>query len=163
MQMKRKTITLTLILAAGCALALGVAYFAYVNSPLGIIARGNPNAGTWLDDSGNWKRAFGKAPPVDLTVVHSYYWESDHFTTEFIYFFEVKAPAAWRNTFLAERGVGPVSPTNARGFEVGYDETPAWFVPPPVTDYDVWDRPGYHGSVWLNRTNEHFYFYGVQL
>ena len=80
-----------------------------------------------------------------------------------MFFFEVQASPQWREALLKERNAEPVAVSNARCFEVHYDETPAWFVPTPVENYDVWDRPGYHGSIWLNRTNEHLYFYGVQL
>ncbi len=79
---------------------VGIGYIAYINSSLGIIARGNPNAGLWEDDSKNWSRAFHGDPPAGLTVVHSKYWESDHFTHKYIYFFEVKAPPEWQESFL---------------------------------------------------------------
>ncbi len=96
-------------------------------------------------------------------MIHSYYWRSDHFTTEYIYFFEITASPQWRESFIKQREAGSVAASNARSFEVGYDKTPAWFVTAPVENFHVWDRPGYHGSVWMNRMNEHLYFYGVQL
>lgn len=96
-------------------------------------------------------------------MIHSYYWESDHFTHEYIYFFEVKASAEWLEAFIKSRNAEPVAVSNARCFEVHYDGTPEWFVPESVEKYKVWDRPGRRGSLWMNKTNEHFYFYGVQL
>lgn len=128
---------------------------------MGIVS--SMQSGTWEDDEGNWSRAFGQDPPEDVSVVHSYYWTSAHFTHEYIYFFEVKASARWRDSFIKACEAEPVAASNAGCFEVGYDETPAWFVPGAVEQYDVWDRPGYRGSIWLNKTNQHFYFYGVQL
>jgi len=40
---------------------------------------------------------------------------------------------------------------------------PDWFVPEPVSKYEVWDRPGYPGSVWIEKTNGCIYFYEVLL
>ena len=158
----KKTLLLLAVVLIG-TIILAAGYVAYTNSPLGIIARGNPNAGTWHDDPKNWNRAFGQDPPEGVSVVHSYYWESDHFTHEFIYFFEVKASHQWLEAFLRERKAEPVAPQNARRFEVHYDGTPDWFVPDPIESYDVWDKPGYHGSIWEKKSDGHIYFYGVQL
>ena len=142
-----------------------IGYLAFIHSPLGIIMRGNPNAGTWEDDPQNWNRAFGQDPPVGVSVVHSYYWESDHFTHEYIYFFEVKASQEWKEAFLKERKVEPVAPSKAWSFRYShnYDDTPEWFAPDSVENYNVWDRPKYHGSIWINKTSGHIHFYGVQL
>ena len=158
---RKKVLLLAAVLIGGIIVVAG--YIAYINSPLGIIARGNPNAGTWHDDPKNWRRAFGEDPPENVSVVHSYYWESDHFTHEFIYFFEVKASRQWLAAFVKDRKAEPVAAEDARGFEVHYDGTPEWFVPDPAGSYEVWDRPGYHGSIWVHKKTGHVYFYGVQL
>jgi len=94
--MKRRTKVLLLAIILTGVMVGTVGYLAFIHSPLGIIARGNPNAGTWEDDPQNWNRAFGQDPPDDVSVVRSYYWESDHFTHEYIYFFEVKASSQWQ-------------------------------------------------------------------
>ena len=162
--MKKKT---KLILFIVAALLAGVAYLVCLNSPLGMMdmlhQQSKLDAGTWHDDPQNWHRAFGEDPPAEVSVVHSYYWGSDHFTHEYIYFFEVQAPAAWREAFIKNRNAEPVDPSHACCFEVHYEGTPEWFVPDLVENYNVWDRPKYRGSLWMNKTNEHFYFYGVQL
>lgn len=162
--MKRKTKILSLATIV-IGLLVSIGYLAFFNSPLGIIMRGNPNTGTWEDDPQNWNRAFRQDPPADVSIVHSYYWESDHFTHEYIYFFEVKASQEWQDVFLKEQKVEPVAPTNAWSFRHShnYDDTPEWFAPDPVENYDVWDKPKYHGSIWINKTNGHIHFYGVQL
>jgi hypothetical protein len=161
--MKTKKKVLLLVCVFIGVVILAAAYIAYINSPLGIIAIGNPNAGTWYDDPKNWNRAFGEDLPKDLSMVHSYYWASDHFTHEYIYFFEVKASNQWLEAFLKESEVVQVSSEKARRFEVHYDGTPDWFVPEPVGNYDVWDKIGYYGSIWVKKSNGHIYFYGVQL
>jgi hypothetical protein len=50
-------------------------------------------AGKWEDDPANWKRAFHFTKPPEVTVVHSLYWRSPHWSYEAGYFFEV-APNA---------------------------------------------------------------------
>ena len=82
-----------------------------------------------------------------------------------MYYFEVEAPLEWKDAFLKKHGLIRVSPSAARSFRtnVHSDATPAWFAPDPVELYDVWDKAGYFGSVWINRTNGHIFFYDVQL
>jgi hypothetical protein len=123
------------------------------------------HAGTWEDDPGNWRRAFDEEQPAQVKVVHSKYWRSNHFTYEFIYYFEVKATPEWTDAFLRKKNLALVSPSSARSFRVNNDshDTPSWFAPDPVELYDVWDQPGYTGSVWINKTNGHIFFYDAQL
>lgn len=123
------------------------------------------HAGTWEDDPQNLHRAFKEEQPAQLKVVHSKYWKSNHFTEEFIYYFEVETPPEWRGAFLKKRGLTQVSPSAARSFRTNThsDDTPGWFAPDPVELYEVWDKAGYFGSVWINKTNGHIYFYDAQL
>jgi hypothetical protein len=123
------------------------------------------HAGTWEDDPQNWFRAFREQQPADVKVIHSKYWRSDHFTVEFIYYFEVEATPEWRDAFMKKRGLTQVSPSVARSFRTNThsDDTPGWFAPDPVELYDVWDRAGYFGSVWIAKTNGHIFFYDMQL
>ena len=123
------------------------------------------HAGTWEDDSQNWYRAFHEQVPAKLKVVHSKYWRSNHFTYEFMYWFEIEATPEWKDEFLKKHDLKQVSPSLARSFRTNThsDDTPTWFAPDPVELYDVWDKAGYFGSVWVNRSNGHIHFYEVQL
>jgi hypothetical protein len=123
------------------------------------------NAGTWEDDSKNWYRAFNEEQPAQIKVVHSKYWKSNHFTHEFIYYFEVAVTPEWKDKFLAEHGLKQVSPGMARSFRsnISSDDTPNWFAPDPVDRYDVWDKAGYFGSVWIDKANGHIFFYDMML
>jgi hypothetical protein len=123
------------------------------------------HAGTWEDDPKNWYRAFNEEQPAEVKVVHSKYWRSDHFTVEFVYYFEVEATPEWREKFFAKRTIQPVSPATARSFrtDTHSGDTPNWFAPDPVDNYDVWDKAGYFGSVWIDKTNGHIFFYDAQL
>ncbi len=128
-------------------------------------ADGILHAGTWEDDPKNWNRAFNENQPTQVKVIHSKYWRSNHFTDEHIYYFEVEAPKEWRDSFLKSHGLTPVSPATARSFRTNIhsDDTPNWFAPDPVEIYYVWDQPGYMGSVWMNNTNGHFFFFDMHL
>jgi len=123
------------------------------------------HAGTWEDDPRNWHRAFNEEQPAAVKAIHSKYWRSNHFTYEFIYFFEVEATPEWRDAFLKKKNLVLVSSPSARSFRTNNhsDDTPNWFAPDPVDNYDVWDKAGYFGSVWINKTNGHIFFYDAQL
>jgi hypothetical protein len=123
------------------------------------------HSGTWEDDSKNWYRAFQTEQPEQVKVVHSKYWQSSHFTKEFMYYFETEATPEWKDGYLKSRGLIQVSSSEARSFRTNAhsDQTPDWFAPDPVELYDVWDQPGYFGAVWINKTNGHMFFYEWQL
>jgi hypothetical protein len=84
---------------------------------------------------------------------------------EFTYYFEVEPTPEWKDSFLKKHGLGYVSPAVARSFraDTHIDDTPEWFAPAPVELYDTWDEPGKFGSVWINKTNGHLFFYKFQL
>ena len=119
------------------------------------------HAGTWEDDPKNWYRAFNEKQPAEVKVVHSKYWRSNHFTYEYIYYFEVEATPAWRDAFLRRQNVERVSPSKAATYRQNNhsDLTPVWFAPDPVDRYDVWDKAGYPGSIWIDKTNGHIFFH----
>lgn len=123
------------------------------------------NAGTWENDPKNWFRAFNEDQPSDVKVIHSKYWKSNHFTDEFIYYFEVEATPEWKEAFLNKRSLVLVPASTARSFRTNIysDMTPSWFAPDPVSKYDVWDKTGSFGSVWIDKSDGHIYFYDMQL
>lgn len=130
----------------------------------GSLASNSLSAGMWEDDSKNWSRAFHEDQPTEVEVVHSKYWKSNHFTDEFIYFFEIEATPEWRDAFLKKRNLVPVPSSLARSFRTNThtDMTPDWFAPDPVSKYDVYDANGF-GSVWIDRVTGHIFFYDIQV
>jgi len=123
------------------------------------------HAGTWEDDPKNWYRAFNEEQPGEIKVVHSKYWRSNHFTYEYECFFEVQATPEWRDAFLKKRNAQLISPPSAASYRANNNDplTPDWFAPEPVEKHEVWDKPGYHGSIWIDKTNGHIFFYDQQL
>lgn len=122
------------------------------------------HAGTWEDDPQNWFRAFNEPQPSGVTVVHSKYWRSNHFTFEYAYYFEVRATPEWREAFLQKGKLQRVPPEDAQSFNrnSNADMTPAWFAPEPLEDYEVWDIFGHRGSVWIRKRDGHIFFWQVQ-
>ena len=58
-------------------------------------------SGTWEDEDENWERAYGVALPDSLTLTHSWYWRSPHFTMEYAFYFELKHSDALEELFLS--------------------------------------------------------------
>lgn len=100
-------------------------------------------AGTWVDDAGNWRRAFASDRPGDVEVVHSKYWRSPHFTREFQYFFHLRRNDAFRRRLFAEnrlvRREGEAASKAASDF---FGEKPGWFLPGEGREYEVWVLEG---------------------
>lgn len=91
---------------------------------------------TWVDDPGNYKRAFGFAKPPEVEVIHSYY--KEHYPGQFQYFFAMKTSPAFQASLLSQRGTtkknGPLG-------REGCGEPPDWFVPNPSDQYELWISP----------------------
>jgi hypothetical protein len=123
------------------------------------------HAGTWEDDPTNWYRAFNEEPPGGVKVIHSKYWRSRHFTYEYAYYFEVSPTAEWKEAFLKKHSLERVSPANGSAIRGNHysDLTPDWFVPGPSENYEIWDKHGYRGSVWIDKTNGHIFFFEIEV
>lgn len=123
------------------------------------------HAGTWENDPKNWHRAFKEEPPVGIKVIHSKYWRSRHFTYEYAYYFEVCPSPEWKEAFLKKHDLERVSPPQSSTYHGNYhsDLTPDWFVPGASDNYEIWDKHGYHGSVWIDKSNGHLFFFEIEV
>jgi hypothetical protein len=96
-------------------------------------------AGTWEDDPGNWKRAFHSTKPEDVTVVHSKYWRSPHWTYEFQYFFEIAPNPKLKEQLFSKNKLRLITGNQAAKAKGNFfGDAPSWFAPRSVTDYDIW-------------------------
>jgi len=93
--------------------------------------------GTWVDDAGNFNRVFGFDKPSDVQVLHSYYWKSPHWTTEYRYFIAVRGPAKFANGLTAPQFWDPATP-DKRSLETCGGDPPAWFMSKPLDRYKMW-------------------------
>ena len=94
--------------------------------------------GKWDDDKKNWSRAFnGQTCPTNVTVVHSRYSRSPHFTYEADYYFELNAPQEFLDGWL--QGLVKETPANTNlGFLF---DKPNWFIPKTLDHYEMWKPP----------------------
>lgn len=104
-----------------------------------VLLAGCGSSGTWEDDAENWDRAFRSTKPADVVVVHSKYWRSPHFATEFQYFFHVQANEPLHQQLMTENKLvkldGDAVSLAAKEF---FGEKPAWFLPKDASAYETW-------------------------
>jgi hypothetical protein len=92
--------------------------------------------GTWVDDDRNFKRIFDFDKPPDVIVVHSYYWKSTHWSTEYRYFIALRAPLKFVDGLTDAKLMTPRTPDEAMVASCG--DKPPWFVAEPLTNYQAW-------------------------
>jgi len=93
--------------------------------------------GTWTNDSGNFERVFGFSKPKDVQVLHSYYWKSPHWTTEYTYFIELSASQGFTNGLTSMMLPAPIALDGGESNSCG-SPRPRWFLPKPLTSYETW-------------------------
>lgn len=100
-------------------------------------------AGTWEDDPDNWSRAFHSTKPPEVTVTHSRYWRSAHWTYEFAYYFEIAPNTTLKEQLFSENKLRQVTGDEAARVKKNvFGAAPAWFAPKEVTEYEVWVHDG---------------------
>jgi hypothetical protein len=114
-------------------------------------------SGTWKDDSKNWKRIFRASKPADVTVIHSQFWRSPHWTYEFEYFLQVAHNDEFKKTLFHFNKLKQLTtdeePHNAVDF---FGEKPIWFLPKAISNYEIWvyaDEPSQHFRIFIDREN----------
>jgi hypothetical protein len=93
--------------------------------------------GTWIDDPGNFKRVFGFNQPGDVKVVHSYYWKSPHWTTEYRYFIALQASPEFISGLTAHGEMIAVQ-ADSKLLDSCSGTHPEWFLPKPMGSYEAW-------------------------
>lgn len=121
------------------------------------------SSGTWTDDPKNYKRAWGVSKPPEVTMVHSWYWRSPHFTREESYFFEFRKHEELLKSLVAENRMTPwTAKPGAAPPRYCFDK-PAWFSPKPPSAYDIWTE--HSGSAWIfsDKSSGELFVYVCQL
>lgn len=102
-------------------------------------------SGTWRDDSKNWERVFKTDKPDHITVVHSLYWRSPHFTLEYRYFIQVQKNSEFQERLLTMNPMKEL--TDSKEIEMAtlwLQEKPPWFAQKPWNRYKIFvysDKP----------------------
>jgi hypothetical protein len=76
------------------------------------------------DPANAWKNWVGGPPPADVQLLHANYWQSAHWTKEYILYLELKAPASWRNQFIELNKMVRSDSDSALP-----SDAPSWFAP----------------------------------
>ncbi len=96
-------------------------------------------SGTWKDDGRNWKRIFRVPKPADITVVHSWFWRSPHFTYEYEYYFQVQKHGDLQKRLLTMNPMKQLTEDGELRKAAAWSQNrPTWFVPKPISHYQVW-------------------------
>ena len=120
--------------------------------------------GTWEDDPGNWRRAFESEKAAPVVVVHSRYWRSPHWSTEYEYFFQVRDDRNVRNE-IVERYDLERSPETGADLDGRAAGAPGWFCPAQPGRYDGW-RPREQSAafrMYVDRETGDLFFTNRQL
>ena len=93
--------------------------------------------GRWIDDTKNFERIFGFRKPEDVQVLHSYYWKSSHWTTEYSYFIALQPSKEFLAGLTSAKLMRETAPSETAVSSCG-DQCPAWFLPKPIEAYKMW-------------------------
>ena len=94
-------------------------------------------SGTWIDDPRNFKRVFDFEKPQDVTVLHSYYWKSPHWTVEYRYYIALQGPRKFADGLTDATLMTPAS-AEPSTIEFCGEPRPEWFVSKPLNQYEAW-------------------------
>src|SRR5439155_22726170 len=79
------------------------------------------------------------AKPDDITVVHSWFWRSPHFTYEYEYYLQVQKHADLQKRLLTMNPMTEViGEKELRQATAWSQQRPDWFAPKPIAQYQVW-------------------------
>lgn len=120
-----------------------------------VLLTGCHESGTWKDDERNWKRIFRVAKPDDITVAHSWFWRSPHFTYEYEYYLQVQKHADFQKRLLTMNPMTEVSDEEQLRRAIAWSrQRPDWFAPKPIAQYQVWvysDAPNSNFRLLIDR------------
>jgi len=104
-----------------------------------VLLVGCHESGTWKDDGGNWRRIFRVPKPADITVTHSWFWRSPHFNYEFKYYLQVQKHDDLQKRLLTMNPMKQPTEDGELQMAAAWPQNrPTWFVPKPITNYQVW-------------------------
>lgn len=107
------------------------------------------SGGNWVDDPGNWERAFRSAQPENVTVLHSEYWQSSHWRLEYTYYFEIESNDDLLEQLFSKNEMIQLQGQQARLAKNDcFEDCPTWFAPKSGDAYEIW--------VYKNHDESHF-------
>lgn len=67
----------------------------------------------------------GSKPPKEIEIVHAKYWESSHWSKEYIMYLDLKASTHWIHQFIEQNKL-----IESEKVKIISDDIPGWFRPP---------------------------------
>jgi hypothetical protein len=100
----------------------------------------------------------GEKPSKNLKVLHGKYWQSGHFTKEYIMFMELRAPNDWIQEFIVQNKLKPATEPIALP-----SDAPLWFK--PTSAYKILEPSDFsQGSAYyVDSLNGQIMIYELQL
>jgi len=113
---------------------------------------------TTSDPIESYKNWAGELPPKNVKVIHGKYWQSAHWSKEYILYLELQAPSSWIAQFIEQNSL--VKAPDNPGFP---SDAPGWFN--PGKDFRILKQKGFdQGSVYYEDTLAgKVFIYEVQL
>lgn len=75
------------------------------------------------DPDQSYKYWSGSLPPASVKVIHGTYWQSAHWSKEYILYLELQAPTDWMSQFNAQNNLKTTDDAALPS------DAPSWFVP----------------------------------
>ena len=97
-----------------------------------------------------------------MTVVHSWYRRTAHFTREEVYYFEIVGHKEFAEAFAEVNDMATVTPETLEGFGFCF-ERPAWFAPELPSRYDMWVGRRRSSLVLREQKSDRTFVYACQL
>jgi len=98
-------------------------------------------SGSWSNDPENWGRAFGEAKPASgISVIHSWYMRSPHFTAEYAWFFELRLSEKVKKELISKPEFTRLNNITLNTLRRRtYQDPPRWFLPQPLSAFEVYE------------------------
>lgn len=117
--------------------------------------------GCWEKTSNNAEKSFtlwaGQQPDKNVKVIHGKYWQSAHFSLEYIVYLELAPTVEWKLAFIKENHLHITSNNPAQP-----QDAPSWFI--NKKGLNVWLAKPDNGNLYEEDTQTgHFFIYEEQL
>jgi hypothetical protein len=101
----------------------------------------------------------GTSPAAGLTIHHASYWQSGHFTKEYILWMEIEAPAQWRQAFISQNNLQP----GTNNQPLLSSDKPSWFIIPPHAKTFVPKIFTQNAAYYIDSQRGRLFIYEIQL
>lgn len=120
-------------------------------------------AGTFKNDSKNWKRIFNESVPKEINLINSRFWKSPHWSYEYEAYLKFETSKRFMYDYFIKK-------YDLRRFKEGdeltfFEEKPEWFNTENIKDYNIWIHPDEFNHIKLlkHKKTGVIYFHSFQV